>query len=85
MSMMVDVELDETYKDIVRLLKEDGCTTVEDLPYSDLEYPFIYKGMSVEDYWKERVYYGTHWDDIRKGTYEPMWKQRGEEHERFRL
>ena len=81
--MMEENKLDEVHEDIVRELIENGYTTVEDLPTNDLEYPFIYKGMSIEEYWIERVYYSKHLKDVRTLKYKPLWKQRGEFRERL--
>ena len=40
-----------------------------------LEYPFIYEGMTVEEYNKEKAYWGSHLEEVRAGTYLPLWKQ----------
>ncbi len=55
--------------------------TVDDMPGGMREYPFIYPGMSIEEYCKERNYYYENWPHkVHEGTYEPLWKQRGENH-----
>lgn len=54
--------------------------SVDEMPTGLKEYPFVYDGMSIEEYCKERNYYADNWTDVRKGTYVPLWKQRGEKH-----
>lgn len=61
----------------------DEAKTVEDLDSRYVEYPFVYSGMTIEAYNEEKEYYGKHWAEVRKGTYSPLWKQRGEKHEKF--
>lgn len=39
------------------------------------EVPFWRDGMSVEEYEKEREYYYKHIDDVKAGTYKPLWKK----------
>lgn len=41
-----------------------------------LEYPFVYEGMTVEEYETEKEYWGSHLDDVKNGTYSPLWKQK---------
>ena len=40
-----------------------------------LEYPFIHEGITHEEYEKERDYFIHHYEDYKKGTYVPLWKQ----------
>lgn len=40
------------------------------------EVPFWRDDMSVEEYEKERTYMIEHWDDVKNGTYTPLWKQK---------
>ena len=40
------------------------------------ETPFWRDGMSVEEYEEERNYLMEPWQDLRQGTYTPLWKQR---------
>ena len=40
------------------------------------ETPFWRDGMSVEEYEEERNYLMEHWQELRQGTYTPLWKQR---------
>ena len=40
------------------------------------EVPFWKDGMSIEEYEKEREYYYTHLNDVKRGSYEPLWKQK---------
>lgn len=58
--------------------------TIEQLDPIMLEYPFLYKGMTIDAYNEEKQYYGDHWSDVHKGKYTPLWKQRGERHDRFK-
>lgn len=55
--------------------------TVEDLMPIMLDYPFVYKGMTIEKYEEEKAYWGKHLDDFRNGSYKPLWVQNGEQHE----
>lgn len=41
-----------------------------------LEYPFVRKGMTVDEYEAEKEYYGKHLKEVRDGTYLPLWKQK---------
>lgn len=81
--MTEENKLDKIHEDIVDLQIERGIKTVEDLSFGDLEFPFIYKGMLIRDYWIERVYYAKHLDDVHNLTYKPLWQQRGEKRERL--
>lgn len=49
--------------------------TIDDWDYRLLEYPFVYEGMTVEEYHKEKEYWGSHLKEARDGTYLPLWKQ----------
>ena len=40
------------------------------------ETPYWRDGMTPEEYDIEREYYYMHLDDVRKGTYKPLWKQK---------
>ena len=71
--------LDQVHRDILNLQIEQGIKTVEDLDFGSREYPFVYKGMSIEEYWIERVYHGHHLEEVANGTYRPLWKQRRDE------
>lgn len=82
MKIGVDVSediLDQIHRDILNLQIERGIKTVEDLPFCSREYPFVYKGMSIEEYWIERVYHGQHAKEVVDGTYRPLWQQRRDE------
>ena len=35
---------------------------------------------AVEEYDKEKEYYGKHWSEVHEGKYKPLWVQRGEKH-----
>lgn len=71
--------MDQVHRDILNLMIEQGYRTVEDLSLCSREYPFIYKGMSIEEYWIERVYYSKHLKELVNGTYRPLWQQRQDE------
>ena len=43
-----------------------------------LEYPFVRDGMTVGEYIEEKIYYGEHFQEYRRGKYKPLWKQREE-------
>lgn len=49
--------------------------TIDDWDYRLLEYPFVYEGMTVEEYHKEKEYWGSQLKEVRDGTYLPLWKQ----------
>ncbi len=48
----------------------------DDFTLGMMEYPFYYKGMTLEEWKKERQYMAEHLDDVKKGTYRPLWKQK---------
>lgn len=50
--------------------------TVDDLPYIMKEFPFIRDGMTIAEYEEERDYWGMHLEEVKNGTYIPLWKQR---------
>ena len=42
-----------------------------------LEYPFVRKGMTEEEYYAEKAYYLSRpIDDLKNGLYIPLWKQK---------
>lgn len=51
---------------------------VEVFPFGMLEYPFIRKDMTVEEYEIEIEYWGHHLEEVMAGTYKPLWKQKKE-------
>ena len=51
-------------------------TEESEFSFSMKEYPFYYKGMTLEEWKKERQYMSEHLDDVRTGKYKPMWKQK---------
>lgn len=55
---------------------EKQIDTIDNYNPRALEYPFVRKGMSVEEYEKERDYWGTHLKEVKEGTYVPLWKQK---------
>lgn len=58
--------------------------TIEDMDSFSLNgYPFLYSGMTVEQFEEERTYFWQNWQDYKNDRYEPLWKQRGEEHEKY--
>ncbi|MDD6197439.1 MAG: hypothetical protein PUB12_11295 [[Clostridium] aminophilum] len=71
---MSDDILDQIYRDILNLQIEQGIKTVEDLDFGSREYPFVYEGMSIEEYWIERVYHAHHLQEVKNCTYRPLWK-----------
>ncbi|MCM1190524.1 MAG: hypothetical protein NC541_14670 [bacterium] len=40
-----------------------------------LEYPFVRKGMTLREYFQEKDYYNQHRQEVKDGTYLPLWKQ----------
>lgn len=40
------------------------------------EVPFWRDDMTVDEYEDERTYYLEHYDDVKNGTYMPLWKQK---------
>lgn len=49
--------------------------TIDDWDARLLEYPFVFAGMTVEEYHKEKEYWGNHLKEVKEGTYLPLWKQ----------
>ena len=43
--------------------------------YSIMEAPFWKNGMTPEEYENEREYFYKHLEDVKKGTYKPLWQQ----------
>jgi len=41
-----------------------------------LEYPFMHDGITHEEYEEERDYFIHHYEDYKKGSYVPLWKQK---------
>lgn len=48
--------------------------TIDDYPIL-CEYPFYKKGMTIDEYNSEKEYYDAHIEEVRDGTYVPLWKQ----------
>ena len=42
------------------------------------EFIFWRDGMTPEEFEEEQQYYYAHTEDLKKGTYTPLWKQRSE-------
>ena len=40
------------------------------------ESPYFYDGITMGELDEEIQYYSTHYEDYKKGTYVPLWKQR---------
>lgn len=40
------------------------------------EWCFYHDGMTLEEFEAKYEYLGEHLDDLRNGTYRPLWKQR---------
>ena len=55
---------------------QDENETIDNFHPNLLEYPFVRQGMTVKEYWEERNYWGSHLNEVKAGTYEPLWKQR---------
>lgn len=51
---------------------------IEVFPFGMLEYPFIREDMTVGEYEIEIDYWGHHLEEVKAGTYKPLWKQREE-------
>lgn len=49
--------------------------TIDDWDPRLLEYPFVRNGMTVEEYHREKKYYGDNYDKVLSGEYIPLWKQ----------
>jgi len=57
-------------------MTDEAKRTVDDWDHRLLEYPFVRKGMTVEEYEKEKSYYfSVPLSDHKNGTYKPLWKQ----------
>lgn len=41
-------------------------------------YPFERDGMSLKEFQEEHIYYLKNIENVRNGTYKPLWKQREE-------
>lgn len=39
------------------------------------QYPFVYEGMTVGEYFREKEYYGANYSKVLSGEYIPLWKQ----------
>lgn len=52
--------------------------TIDDWPMILKEYPFIRKGMTPEEYDKEKDYFFKNYASYRDGSYTPLWKQETE-------
>ena len=40
------------------------------------EYPFVHDEMTLGEYKVEKAYYAEHYQEVRTGEYQPLWKQR---------
>lgn len=43
-----------------------------------LEYPFVRKGMTEREFVEELRYFSEHREAYKKGSYRPLWQQKGE-------
>ncbi|MCR5419308.1 MAG: hypothetical protein K6E84_10360 [Lachnospiraceae bacterium] len=60
-------------------MMEEARKTIDNWDHRLLEYPFVRKGMTVEEYEKEKAYYfSVSMEDLKKQRYKPLWKQREE-------
>ncbi len=50
--------------------------TIDDWDPIMKQYPFVRKGMTVEEYNKEKEYLGHHFKEYKEGKYIPLWKQK---------
>lgn len=48
-------------------------STLDPIVYN--QYPFVREGMTIEEYLREKEYYGKNYSKVVNGTYLPMWKQ----------
>ena len=60
----------------------DDKNVIDNWDYRLLEYPFVYEGMTVEEYHGEKEYWGKHLKEVRQGTYLPLWKQKSENNDK---
>lgn len=45
-------------------------------------FPFYRNGMGGEEMLREHKYYAEHQEDVKKGTYKPLWQQEREQAEK---
>lgn len=58
-------------------MTEEPKKTIDDWPFIMREYPFVRKGMTEEEYFKEKEYYSSmSIEDLKSGSYTPLWKQK---------
>ncbi|MCR5775475.1 MAG: hypothetical protein K6G42_10365 [Lachnospiraceae bacterium] len=51
--------------------------TIDSLDPVMCDYPFVREGMTLDEYYEEKEYYiKQSVDDLKKGRYVPLWKQR---------
>ncbi len=68
-------QIKKSVHDLVQSFREKGCKTIDDV-HAFKEYPFVYDGMSLDEYEKELIYYYRHTiEEIHSGKYVPLWKQ----------
>ena len=48
--------------------------------FAVMEYPFTHSEMTMEEFLEEREYFLQHHKEYREGTYQPLWKQRENNH-----
>lgn len=46
-------------------------STLDPIVYN--QYPFVREGMTIEEYLREKEYYGKNYSKVVNGTYLPMW------------
>lgn len=60
-------------------MMEDLEETIDNWPLIMLEYPFVRRGMSKAEYFKEKKYYLSMTAmDLKMERYKPLWKQQME-------
>lgn len=72
----INLILDDFLKPLRELTEEiEREKTIDEWDSRLLEYPFVYEGMTEEEYHKEKAYWGSHLKEVKAGTYLPLWKQ----------
>ena len=59
------------------IMTGEARETIDNWDHRLLEYPFVRKGMTVEEYEEEKAYYfSVPISDHKKSIYKPLWKQK---------
>ena len=59
--------------DCLHMGKDDIITN-----FTLLEYPFIHEGITHREFEEEQIYFAKHYEDYKKETYIPLWKQKAQ-------